>query len=167
MAVYHHLTLAGCDLNLANLIAKNGSWNLPFSASNCDIRCYIWLYFCLASGLSPLDRGFYHICNHQSVDCGGSIPPSEFWSWNSSTLTLDGLYCPLRMIERHVGVHPLCLATSAMLLICLVNCFTFSLANFPPFRVWHVHGSFSSLASCRSILVCVQLAFVSLTTPLM
>ena len=31
MAVYHHLTLAGCDLNLANLIAKNGSWNLPFS----------------------------------------------------------------------------------------------------------------------------------------
>ena len=96
MAVYHHLTLAGCDLNLANLIAKNGSWNLPFLASNCDIRCYIWLYFCLASGLSPLDRGFYHICNHVSMDCGGSIPPIEFWSWNSSTLTLDGLYCPLR-----------------------------------------------------------------------
>ena len=95
-AFYHHLTIAGCDLNLANLIAKNGSWNLPFSASNCDIRCYIWLYFCLASGLSPLDRGFYHICNHVSMDCGGSIPPSEFWSWNSSTLTLDGLYCPLR-----------------------------------------------------------------------
>ena len=96
MAVYHHLTIAGCDLNLANLIAKNGSWNLPFSASNCDIRGYIWLYFCLASGLSPLDRGFYHICNHLSVDCGGSIPPSEFWSWISSTLTLDGFYCPLR-----------------------------------------------------------------------
>ena len=95
MAFYHNLTIAGCDLNLANLIAKNGSWNLPFSASNCDIRCYIWLYFCLASGLSPLDRGFYHICNHVSMDCGGSIPPSEFWSWNSSTLTLDGLYCPL------------------------------------------------------------------------
>ena len=96
MAVYHHLTLAGCDLNLANLIAKNGSWNLPFLASNCDIRCYIWLYFRLASGLSPLDRGFYHICNHVSMDCGGSIPPSEFWSWISSPLTLDGLYCPLR-----------------------------------------------------------------------
>ena len=95
-AFYHHLTIAGCDLKLANLIAKNGSWNLPFSASNCDIRCYIWLYFCLASGLSPLDRGFYHICNHVSMDCGGSIPPSEFWSWSSSTLTLDGLYCPLR-----------------------------------------------------------------------
>ena len=90
MAVYHHLTLAGCDLNLANLIAKNGSWNLPFLASNCDIRCYIWLYFCLASGLSPLDRGFYHICNYLSVDCGGSIPPIEFWSWISSALTLDG-----------------------------------------------------------------------------
>ena len=53
MAFYHHLTLRGCDLNLAHLIAKNGSWNLPFSASNCDIRCYIWLYFCLASGESP------------------------------------------------------------------------------------------------------------------
>ena len=99
MAVYHHLTLAGCDLNLANLIAKNGSWNLPFLASNCDVRCYIWLYFCLASGLSPLDRGFCHICNHLSVDCGGSIPPSEFWSWSSSTLTLDGFHCPLRMMN--------------------------------------------------------------------
>ena len=29
-----------------------------------------------------------------------------------------------------------------MVLICLVNCFTFSLANFPPFRVWHFHGLF-------------------------
>ena len=96
MAVYHHLTLAGCDLNLANLIAKNGSWNLPFLALNCDIRCYIWLYFCLASGLSPWDRGFYHICNHLSVDCGGSTLPVEFWSWISSTLTLDGFHCPLR-----------------------------------------------------------------------
>ena len=95
MAVYHHLTIAGCDLNLANLIAKNGSWNLPFLASNCDIRCYIWLYFCLASGLSPLDRGFYYICNHLNVDCRGSIPPIEFWSWISSTLTLDGFHCPL------------------------------------------------------------------------
>ena len=30
-----------------------------------------------------------------------------------------------------------------MLLICLVNCFTSSLATFPPFRVWHFHGLFS------------------------
>ena len=52
-AFYHHLTLRGCDLNLANLIAKNGSWNLPFLASNSDIRCYTWLYSCFASGLSP------------------------------------------------------------------------------------------------------------------
>ena len=97
MAFYHHLTLRGCDLNLANLIAKNGSWNLPFLASNSDIRCYTWLYSCFASGLSPLDRDFYHICNHLSVDCGGSIPPLEFWSWISSTLTLDGFHCPLRL----------------------------------------------------------------------
>ena len=41
-------------------------------------------------------RDFYHICNHLSVDCGGSIPPLEFWSWISSALTLDGFHCPLR-----------------------------------------------------------------------
>ena len=98
-AFYHHLTLRGCALHLANLIAKNGSWSLPFLALNCDIRCYIWLYFCLASGLSPLDRGFYHFSSHLSVDCGGSIPPSEFWSWISSTFTLDGFHCPLRMMN--------------------------------------------------------------------
>ena len=96
-AFYHHLTYRGCDLHLANLIAKNGSWNLPFLASNSDIRCYTWLYSCFASGLSPLDRDFYHICNHLSVDCGGSTPPIEFWSWISSTLTLDGFHCPLRL----------------------------------------------------------------------
>ena len=89
-AFYHHLTLRGCDLNLANLIAKNGSWNLPFLASNSDIRCYTWLYSCFASGLSPLDRDLYHICNHLSVTL-------EFWSWISSTLTLDGFHCPLRL----------------------------------------------------------------------
>ena len=87
---YHHLTLRGCDLNLANLIAKNGSWNLPFLASNSDIRCYTWLYSCFASGLSPLDRDFYHICSHLSVTLA-------FWSWISSTLTLDGFHCPLRL----------------------------------------------------------------------
>ena len=95
-AFYHHWTYGGCVLQLANLIAKNGSWNLPFFASNSDIRCYTWLYSCFASGLNPLDRDFYHICNHLSVDCGGSIPPLEFWSWISSTLTLDGFHCPLR-----------------------------------------------------------------------
>ena len=89
-AFYHHLTYGGCVLQLANLIAKNGSWNLPFLASNSDIRCYTWLYSCFASGLSPLDRDFYHICNHLSVTL-------EFWSWISSTLTLDGFHCPLRL----------------------------------------------------------------------
>ena len=87
---YHHLTLRGCDLNLANLIAKNGSWNLPFLASNCDIRCYTWLYSCFVSGLNLVALGFYHICNHLSVTI-------EFWSWISSTLTLDGFHCPLRL----------------------------------------------------------------------
>ena len=55
---YHHLTYGGCVLQLANLIAKNGSWNLPSSASNCDFRCYIWFYFCLACGLSLVAMGF-------------------------------------------------------------------------------------------------------------
>ena len=98
-AFYHHLTLKGCDLKLANLIAKNGSWNLPLLASNTNIRCFTWLYSCFASRFSPLDKGFYHICNHVSVDYGGSIPPLEFWIWISSTLTLDGSYCPLRLTK--------------------------------------------------------------------
>ena len=97
MAFYQHLTLRGCDLNCANLIAKNGSWNLPFLPSNCVIRCVTWLHSCFASGLNLVAMGFYQLlCNHLSVDCGGSIPPSEFWSWISSTLTLDGFHCPLR-----------------------------------------------------------------------
>ena len=41
--------------------------------------------------------GFYQQLYHLSVDCGGSIPPLEFWSWISSTLTLDGFHCPLRL----------------------------------------------------------------------
>ena len=98
-AFYHHLTYGGCVLQLANLIAKNWSWNLPFLASNCDIRCYVWLCFCLASGLNLVAMGFHHICNHLSVDCGGSIPPIVFWSWISSALTLDCLHCPLRMMN--------------------------------------------------------------------
>ena len=77
MAFYHHLTLRGCDLNLANLIAKK--WELESSIFTIElavIRCVTWLHFCFASGLSPLARGFYHICSQLSVDCGGSIPPS-------------------------------------------------------------------------------------------
>ena len=66
--------------------------------------------------------------------------------FHSSTrvLELDLLYSDPRrfslsiaLLELHVGVQPLSLSLLAMLLICLVNCFTSSLANFPPFRVWH------------------------------
>ena len=96
MAFYHHWTLRGCDLNCANLIAKNGSWNLPFLPSNCVIRCVTWLHSRFASGLNLVSMGFYQQLYHLSVDCGGSIPPSEFWSWISSTLTLDGFHCPWR-----------------------------------------------------------------------
>ena len=100
MVFHHHLTFRGCVLKVANLIAKNGNRNLPFLPSNCVIRCVIWFHFCFACGLCFfLDRGFYHICNHLSVDCGGSIPPSEFWSWISSTLTLDGFHCPLHLMK--------------------------------------------------------------------
>ena len=95
----------GSLLATLHLTSKNGGFYLPFSASNCAIRCHILL------GESPscAHMGFYQQLYHLNVDFGGSIPPIEFWSWSSSTLTLDGFHCPLRILERHVGVHPLCL----------------------------------------------------------
>ena len=82
----------GSLLATLHLTSKNGGFYLPFSASNCAIRCHILL------GESPscAHLGFYQQLYHLSVDFGGSIPPIEFWSWISSTLTLDGFHCPLR-----------------------------------------------------------------------
>ena len=133
----------GSLLATLHLTSKNGGFYLPFSASNCAIRCHILL------GESPpcAHMGFYQQLYHLSVVCGGSIPPIEFWSWISSTLTLDGFHCPLRS-RTGLSLRNLSLSLLAIVLICLVNCLTFSLANFPPFRVWHVHGLFSLLASC-------------------
>ena len=83
----------GSLLATLHLTSKNGGFYLPFSASNCAIRCHILL------GESPscAHMGFYQQLYHLSVDCRGSIPPLEFWSWISSTLTLDGFHCPLRL----------------------------------------------------------------------
>ena len=58
-----------------------------------------------------------------------------------SALTAFILHCAPRTACRRATS----LSLLAMVLICLVDCFTFSLANFPPFRVWHVHGSFLHL----------------------
>ena len=82
-------------LTTPDLTPKNGGFYLPFSASNCASRCHILL------GESPscAHMGFYQQLYHLSVDCGGSTPPIEFWSWISSTLTLDGFHCPLRMMN--------------------------------------------------------------------
>ena len=82
----------GSLLATLHLTSKNGGFYLPFSASNCAIRCHILL------GESPscAHMGFYQQLYHLSVDCGGSIPPTEFWSWISSTLSPDGFHPPLR-----------------------------------------------------------------------
>ena len=83
----------GSLLATLHLTSKNGGFYLPFSASNCLIRCRTLL------GESPpcAHMGFYQQLYHLSVASGGSTPPTEFWSWISSTLTLDGFHCPLRM----------------------------------------------------------------------
>ena len=82
----------GSLLATLHLTSKNGGFYLPFSASNCAILCHILL------GESPscAHMGFYQQLYHLSVDCGGSIPPTEFWSWISSTLSPDGFHPPLR-----------------------------------------------------------------------
>ena len=105
-AFYHHLTFRGCDLNFASLIARNGSWNLPFLPSNCVIRCVTWLHSCFVSGLNLVPMGFYHICNHLSVDCGGSIPPTEFWSWISSTLSRVSATLPTQKPLNSMFIFP-------------------------------------------------------------
>ena len=104
----HFFVLGCCVFRSTNFTDKNGSRKVPFSASNfdnscrllrhplclfnsqvlslfhmalpsnCVIRCVTWLHSCFVSGLSPLDRGFHHMCSHLSVDCGGSIPPMSF-----------------------------------------------------------------------------------------
>ena len=155
-AFYHHLTYRGCVLQLANLIAKNGSWNLPFLASNSDIRCYTWLYSCFASGLSPLDRDFYHICNHLSVTL-------EFWSWISSTLTLDGFHCPLRL-TNWVSLRNLSLFTCHGVDLPSELLYLFT-RKFSAISCMACSWLVFLLASFRLILVCVQLAFLSLTAP--
>ena len=116
-----------------------------------------WFHSCFASGLSPSDRGFYHIYNHLSVDCGGSIPPIEFWSWISSTLNLDGFHCPLRLTHWvYLCNFSLFTWLDANLPNELLCCFA---RKFSPFCIWHFHGLCSQLASCRLILATGVLEF--------
>ena len=131
----------GSLLATLHLTSKNGGFYLPFSASNCAIRCHILL----GERPSCAHMGFYQQLYHLSVDCGGSIPPIEFWSRISSTLALDGFHCPLRMMNW-VSLRNLSLFAchGVDLLSELLYLFT---RKFSPFRVWHVHGLFPLLAS--------------------
>ena len=201
----------GSLLATLHLTSKNGGFYLPFSASNCAIRCHILL------GESPscAHMGFYQQLYHLSVDCGGSIPPSEFWSWISSTLTLDGFHCPLRLTNwvslRNLSLftcHVVDLLSELLYLFTrkfsAISCMACSWLVFLTciflidtcLRATSVHGSDDSthespllystlalirpsrlmllfsfllscqLASCRLILVCVQLPYTDQTTPL-
>ena len=149
----------GSLLATLHLTSKNGGFYLPFSASNCAIRCHILL------GESPSCAHMGFLATTLPPECGLRRFHSSDW-----VLELDLLYSqPWRLSILHCAPRTACrsatsLSLLAMVLICLVNCFTFSLANFPPFRVWHFHGLFSWLASFWLILVCVQLPYTGQTT---
>ena len=74
------------------LTLTKGCLYIPFSASNCVIWCHI------VFGWNPLGdpMGFYHQSCYLSVAGGGTTPPTEFWSCNSSTLTHNGFHSSLR-----------------------------------------------------------------------
>ena len=63
----------------------------PFSVTNFAIRGST----CPPSRLSPEIEGFCQQFVALSSLCGGSIPPTQFWSSNSSTLGLGGRFPPL------------------------------------------------------------------------
>ena len=121
----------GSLLATLHLTSKNGGFYLPFSASSCAIRCHILL------GESPscAHMGFYQQLYHLSVDCGGSIPPIEFWSWISSTLTLDGFRCPLRMMN---------------FFFCAISLFTCHVVDLPSELLYLFTRKFSAI-SCMAL----------------
>ena len=58
-AFYHFAVVCCCDLHSTNLSDRNGSWNLPFSASNFDSQCRLPRHpWCL---VNLQDIGLFHM----------------------------------------------------------------------------------------------------------
>ena len=87
--VSHHCE--GSVLPIFHLSSAYGPSQRPFSVTNFAIRGST----CPPSRLSPEIEGFCQQFVALSSLCGGSIPPTQFWSSNSSTLGLGGRFPPL------------------------------------------------------------------------
>ena len=87
--VSHHCE--GSALPIFHLSSAYGPSQRPFSVTNFAIRGST----CPPSRLSPEIEGFCQQFVALSSLCGGSIPPTQFWSSNSSTLGLGGRFPPL------------------------------------------------------------------------
>ena len=87
--VSHHCE--GSILPILHLSSAYGPSQRPFSVTNFAIRGST----CPSSRLSPEIEGFCQQFVDLSSLCGGSIPPTQFWSSNSSTLGLGGRFPPL------------------------------------------------------------------------
>ena len=87
--VSHHCE--GSVLPIFHLSSAYGPSQRPFSVTNFAIRGST----CPSSRLSPELEGFCQQFVALSSLCGGSIPPTQFWSSNSSTLGLGGRFPPL------------------------------------------------------------------------
>ena len=89
LCVSHHCE--GSTLPIFHLSSAYGPSQRPFSVTNFAIRGST----CPSSRLSPEIEGFCQQFVALSSLCGGSIPPTQFWSSNSSTLGLGGRFPPL------------------------------------------------------------------------
>ena len=87
--VSHHCE--GFILPILHLSSAYGPSQRPFSVTNFAIRGST----CPSSRLSPELEGFCQQFVALSSLCGGSIPPTQVWSSNSSTLGLGGRFPPL------------------------------------------------------------------------
>ena len=87
--VSHHCE--GSILPIFHLSSAYGPSQRPFSVTNFAIRGST----CPSSRLSPEIEGFCQQFVALSSPCGGSIPPTQLWSSNSSTLGLGGRFPPL------------------------------------------------------------------------
>ena len=85
----HHCEAS--TLPIFHLSSAYGPSQRPFSVTNFAIRGST----CPPSRLSPELEGFCLQFVALSSLCGGSIPPTQFWSSNSSTLGLGSRYPPL------------------------------------------------------------------------
>ena len=82
------------------------------------------------------------------MDCGGFTPPIEFWSWISSTLTLDGFHCPLR--------------SSNGMLECILSFLTCHVVDLPSELLY----LFTRKCSAISYMACSWLVFFACIFPM-